>query len=244
LPDAGADVARNRAVWTIVNAEFTDEDADRAWAAAELTWGLFQVPERDLGVLGSAGLDAIELGFGTAYLSGWLARQGARPVGVDLTPAQLATAACQTKRASPGSNSFGLNGACTGWSGRAAGSSSIPATASGSVCWAPTGSSSKPSTSSTPRRTHTPTSTTASPAPSEPASGRWKTSGSPTSPLDHRVLGCWLQDRARWLGASLQSLAAAPMLLRTRCTSRPRIVTRAPTRCDLSLLLMCSRTAG
>jgi hypothetical protein len=51
------------------------------------------------------------LGCGTAYLSGWLARQGARPVGVYLTPAQLATAACQTKRASPGSNSFGLNGA-------------------------------------------------------------------------------------------------------------------------------------
>jgi SAM-dependent methyltransferase len=99
LPDAGADVVRNRAVWTIVNAEFTDEDADRAWAAAELTWGLFRVPERDLGVLGSvAGLDVIELGCGTAYLSGLLARQGARPVGVDLTPAQLATATrCQER---------------------------------------------------------------------------------------------------------------------------------------------------
>jgi SAM-dependent methyltransferase len=99
LPDAGADVARNRAVWTVVNAEFTDEDAYRAWSAAELTWGLFHVPERELGVLGDvAGLDVVELGCGTAYLSGLLARQGARPVGVDLTPAQLATAArCQRR---------------------------------------------------------------------------------------------------------------------------------------------------
>ena len=39
-----------------------------------------------------AGLDVIELGCGTAYVSAWLARRGARPVGVDLTPAQLDTA--------------------------------------------------------------------------------------------------------------------------------------------------------
>jgi SAM-dependent methyltransferase len=99
LPDTGADVARNRALWTIVNSEFTDEDAHRVWAAGEITWGLFQVPERDLGVLGDvAGLDVVELGCGTAYLSAWLARQGARPVGVDLTPAQLDTAGrCQER---------------------------------------------------------------------------------------------------------------------------------------------------
>jgi SAM-dependent methyltransferase len=38
------------------------------------------------------GLDVVELGCGTAYWSAWLARRGARPVGVDITPAQLATA--------------------------------------------------------------------------------------------------------------------------------------------------------
>jgi hypothetical protein len=75
LPDAGADLARNRALWTTVNAQVTDEDASRAWAAAELTWGLFQVPERDLGVLGSvAGPDVIELGCGTARAAGWCER--------------------------------------------------------------------------------------------------------------------------------------------------------------------------
>ena len=88
-----ADVAANRALWTFVNAEFTDERALRAWAAEEITWGLFEVPERELRVLGEvADLDVIDLGCGTAYLSALLARQGARPVGVDVTPAQLDTA--------------------------------------------------------------------------------------------------------------------------------------------------------
>jgi SAM-dependent methyltransferase len=39
-----------------------------------------------------AGLDVIELGCGTAYWSAWLARRGARVVGVDNSEAQLATA--------------------------------------------------------------------------------------------------------------------------------------------------------
>jgi ubiquinone/menaquinone biosynthesis C-methylase UbiE len=39
-----------------------------------------------------AGLDVVELGCGTAYNSAWLARRGARPVGIDNSPAQLATA--------------------------------------------------------------------------------------------------------------------------------------------------------
>ena len=71
-----------------MNAQFTDEYADRAWAAEELTWGLFGVPECDLDLLGAvAGLDVIELGCGTAYLSARLAKLGAHPVGLDLTPA-------------------------------------------------------------------------------------------------------------------------------------------------------------
>ena len=96
---AGADAALNRALWTQINADFTDEDAERAWSAEEVSWGLFKVPDRELGVLGDvADLDVVELGCGTAYLSAWLARRGARPVGVDVTPAQLATARrCQER---------------------------------------------------------------------------------------------------------------------------------------------------
>ncbi len=44
------------------------------------------------------GKDVIELGCGTAYVSAWLARLGARPVGVDVTPAQLETARAMQKQ--------------------------------------------------------------------------------------------------------------------------------------------------
>jgi SAM-dependent methyltransferase len=37
-------------------------------------------------------LDVVELGCGTGYVSAWLARRGARPVGIDNSPAQLDTA--------------------------------------------------------------------------------------------------------------------------------------------------------
>ena len=83
----------NRRVWTQANAEYTDNSARRSWSRDEITWGIFGVPEEELGVLGDvAGLDVIELGCGTAYFSALLAKRGARPVGVDITPAQLATA--------------------------------------------------------------------------------------------------------------------------------------------------------
>ena len=97
MTDLGHELEVNRALWTLVNAEFTDARATSAWAAAEITWGLFEVPETEIGVLGDvAGLDVIELGCGTAYFSAWLARRGARSVGIDLTAAQLDTACrCQ-----------------------------------------------------------------------------------------------------------------------------------------------------
>ena len=93
------DAKRNRAGWTKTNADFTDEQASKDWAAAEITWGVFGVPEESLHTLGDVnGLDVIELGCGTAYVSAWLARRGARPVGIDVTPAQLATARrCQSE---------------------------------------------------------------------------------------------------------------------------------------------------
>lgn len=84
---------RNRAVWTKANAEYTDARAAEAWAKEEIHWGMFSAPESQLNVLGDvAGKDVVELGCGTAYFGAWLARRGARVTGVDVTPAQLATA--------------------------------------------------------------------------------------------------------------------------------------------------------
>ena len=88
-----SDAEANRAVWTKSNADYTDARAAANWASAEISWGVFGVAESELGVLGDVeGLDVVELGCGTAYFSAWLARRGARPVGVDVTPAQLETA--------------------------------------------------------------------------------------------------------------------------------------------------------
>ncbi len=86
-------VRRNRAAWDAWAADYA-ESGRRNWAADEPSWGIFSVPEADLGVLPAsvAGLDVVELGCGTAYVSAWLARRGARPVGIDNSPAQLETA--------------------------------------------------------------------------------------------------------------------------------------------------------
>jgi len=83
---------QNREVWTGYAAEYA-ESAARNWAQEEITWGVWHVPESELRALPAlAGKDVVELGCGTAYVSAWLARRGARPVGVDVTPAQLETA--------------------------------------------------------------------------------------------------------------------------------------------------------
>jgi SAM-dependent methyltransferase len=97
-PRQDAHLVLNRAYWS-AQAPFYAERASENWADEEVTWGIWRTPEAELGALGEVeGLDVVELGCGTAYFSAWLARRGARPVGVDLTPAQLATArAMQSK---------------------------------------------------------------------------------------------------------------------------------------------------
>src|SRR5271169_3057361 len=86
-------VLRNRAVWDQLAAGYADGGV-RSWAAAEPSWGIWKVTEAQASVLPPdlEGLDSIELGCGTGYVSAWLARRGARPVGLDNSSAQLATA--------------------------------------------------------------------------------------------------------------------------------------------------------
>jgi SAM-dependent methyltransferase len=86
-------VVANRAYWDGRAADFVEAGRSN-WAADEPRWGIWGIPQAELPVIpdGVAGADVVELGCGTAYVSAWLARAGARPVGVDLSPEQLRTA--------------------------------------------------------------------------------------------------------------------------------------------------------
>ena len=93
MSERGDHVLRNRASWDEWARDY-EAVGRRNWAADEPSWGIFDVPESQVGMLPGdvAGLDAIELGCGTGYVSAWLARRGARPVGIDNSEAQLDTA--------------------------------------------------------------------------------------------------------------------------------------------------------
>ena len=86
-------VRRNEAFWDERAPEYAPY-GEREWAREEPVWGVWNLPESQLGLLPEslAGQDAIELGCGTAYVSAWLARRGARVVGVDVSRVQLASA--------------------------------------------------------------------------------------------------------------------------------------------------------
>jgi SAM-dependent methyltransferase len=93
-------LARRNEADVVANRDYWDSRADQSVAAgrrqwaAEPNWGLFGVPEADLRLLPPAavGLQSLELGCGTGYVSGWLARRGAEAVGLDNSARQLGTA--------------------------------------------------------------------------------------------------------------------------------------------------------
>jgi SAM-dependent methyltransferase len=89
-------VARSRAFWEGLTPEvgtYGDQvgHGRQRWAEPAPVWGDWNVPESELRLLPDdvAGMDVLELGCGTGYVSAWLARLGARPVGVDLATRQL-----------------------------------------------------------------------------------------------------------------------------------------------------------
>jgi SAM-dependent methyltransferase len=92
MTEHGEYVRRNQDYWA-ASAESYAAMAPEQWEH-EPSWGIFQLPESAAGLLPDvAGLDVVELGCGTGYVSSWLARRGARcTVALDPTAAQLATA--------------------------------------------------------------------------------------------------------------------------------------------------------
>ena len=84
----------NVEAWTRANAEYTDARAELSWSQDEITYGVWRTAERELQVMPDvAGKEVVDLGCGTGYFCAHLKKAGAaRVVGVDPTPAQLATA--------------------------------------------------------------------------------------------------------------------------------------------------------
>ena len=81
--------ARNRAFWNELSDTYQAEQG-RQLAIHGAAWGVWQIPEDELRVLGDvAGRDVLELGCGAGHWSIALARRGARPIGLDISERQL-----------------------------------------------------------------------------------------------------------------------------------------------------------
>lgn len=94
MPESAEHVRVNRDHWNDMAGDWV-ASGERSWqTTVEPSWGIWGVPEAELGLLPAdmTGIDAVELGCGTAYVSAWMARRGARVVGLDLSEGQLATA--------------------------------------------------------------------------------------------------------------------------------------------------------
>ena len=86
------DVSRNREAWNAISDDY-QRAHDAQLGVDEIVWGNWSIPDDELGALGDvAGKDVLELGCGAARFSIKLAKRGARPVGLDLSPTQLAHA--------------------------------------------------------------------------------------------------------------------------------------------------------
>ena len=86
-------VTINRDVWNADAENWVDAGA-RLWALETPQWGNWGHPDDDLNLLPQdlSGKDAIELGCGTGYISGWMTHLGAQVTAIDVSPAQLTTA--------------------------------------------------------------------------------------------------------------------------------------------------------
>lgn len=80
---------QNRAYWDRISDDYQGRHAGFI-GRPEPRWGVWQLPEDELRVLGDvAGKDVLEFGCGAAQWSILLARRGARPVGLDNSEKQL-----------------------------------------------------------------------------------------------------------------------------------------------------------
>lgn len=81
---------RNRQSWNETADSYQEQNGGLLAASGGMAWGVWQIPEAELQVLGDVrGEDILEFGCGAAQWSIALAKAGARPVGLDLSERQL-----------------------------------------------------------------------------------------------------------------------------------------------------------
>jgi SAM-dependent methyltransferase len=87
---AGSSSELNRDAWDRISDEYQARNAEFIGRKDEPRWGMWQLPDSELGILGDvAGLDVLELGCGAAQWSILLEGRGARVVGLDNSARQL-----------------------------------------------------------------------------------------------------------------------------------------------------------
>lgn len=86
-------VSINRAHWDAMAGDWVAL-GERLWARDTPQWGIWSTADANAPLLPDdmAELNAIELGCGTAYVSGWMVRRGAKVTGIDISRRQLETA--------------------------------------------------------------------------------------------------------------------------------------------------------
>lgn len=83
-------VRKNNAMWPASSDSYDHDHAAELAGEKAAAWGLWRVPESELGVLGEVtGKDVLDFGCGAARWSIALAGRGARPVGLDFSSRQL-----------------------------------------------------------------------------------------------------------------------------------------------------------
>jgi SAM-dependent methyltransferase len=89
-PSLTPHAAHNRKAWDDYAAEYQGKHGDQLAASGGSAWGVWQIPESELRILGDvANRDVLELGCGAAQWSVALAGQGALVTGLDNSTRQL-----------------------------------------------------------------------------------------------------------------------------------------------------------
>lgn len=107
-------ISVNRGVWN-ADARNWIASGERLWAS-DPQWGIWGLTESELGLFPDSldGLDAVELGCGTGYVSSWMEQRGARVTALDLSSEQLSTARRLAKRYSAQITFLEANAEATG----------------------------------------------------------------------------------------------------------------------------------